>query len=137
MSHALEMKIHFYYPTLQLFCFSFTQPFTYSKFCLYPTLFSSVPPPAMKNDQSLRNGSLSQIILVLNLRHWLFLLALQFTVAICNSPLRAFTSLKPLASTALISAGGNVSQILTIRSKCVDDFLRNFHSRKISSSCKF
>ena len=32
-SHALEMTIHFHYPTLELFCFSFTQPFTHSKFC--------------------------------------------------------------------------------------------------------
>jgi hypothetical protein len=30
----LETTIHFYYPTLELFCFSFTQPFTHSKFCL-------------------------------------------------------------------------------------------------------
>jgi hypothetical protein len=34
VSHALEMTINFYYPTLELFCFSFTQPFTYWKFCL-------------------------------------------------------------------------------------------------------
>jgi hypothetical protein len=33
VSHVLEMTIDFYYPTLELFCFSFTQPFTYSKFC--------------------------------------------------------------------------------------------------------
>jgi hypothetical protein len=39
VSHALE--IGFYYPTLELFCFSFTQPFTHSKlFCLAnPFLF--------------------------------------------------------------------------------------------------
>ena len=34
VSHALEMTIHFYYPTLELFCFSFIQPFTHSKVCL-------------------------------------------------------------------------------------------------------
>ena len=50
VSHALE--INFYYPTLELFCFLFAQPFTYSKFSL-PTLFSSVPPPAINNDRSL------------------------------------------------------------------------------------
>jgi hypothetical protein len=33
-SPILEMTINFYYPTLELFCFSFTQPFTHSKFCL-------------------------------------------------------------------------------------------------------
>jgi hypothetical protein len=34
------MTIHFYYPTLELFGFSFTQPFTHSKFCLpNPFLF--------------------------------------------------------------------------------------------------
>ena len=49
-SHALEMTINLYYPTFELFCFSFTQPFTHSK---YPTLFSSVPPPAINNDRSL------------------------------------------------------------------------------------
>jgi hypothetical protein len=38
VSHVFEMTIHFYYPTLELFCFSLTQPFTYSKFCL-PNLF--------------------------------------------------------------------------------------------------
>jgi hypothetical protein len=44
VSHALEMTINFYYPTLELFCFSFTQPFTYSKFCLpNPFLFGATP----------------------------------------------------------------------------------------------
>jgi hypothetical protein len=38
VSHALEMTINLYYPTLE-FGFSFTQPF------VYPTLFSSVPAP--------------------------------------------------------------------------------------------
>jgi hypothetical protein len=42
VSHAFEMTINFYYPTLELFCFSFTQPFTHSKFCLpNPFLFGS------------------------------------------------------------------------------------------------
>jgi hypothetical protein len=75
VSHALEMAINFYYPTLELFCFSFTQPFTHyerHKFIslgylvlpslnkaftylltqnfVYPTLFSSVPPPAINNE---------------------------------------------------------------------------------------
>ena len=41
---ALEMTINFYYPTLELFCFSFTQPFTYSKFSLpNPFLFGATP----------------------------------------------------------------------------------------------
>jgi hypothetical protein len=46
VSHVFEMTINFYYPTLELFCFSFTQPFTYLKFCL-PNLFSlrCHPPP--------------------------------------------------------------------------------------------
>jgi hypothetical protein len=44
-SHALEMTIHFNYPTLELFCFSFTQPFTHSKFCLpNPFLFGATSP---------------------------------------------------------------------------------------------
>jgi hypothetical protein len=38
VGHALEMKINFCYSTLELFCLSFTQPFTYSKFCL-PNIF--------------------------------------------------------------------------------------------------
>ena len=43
-SYALEMTINFYYPTLELFCFSFTQPFTYSKFSLpNPFLFGATP----------------------------------------------------------------------------------------------
>jgi hypothetical protein len=33
-SHDLEMKINFSFPTLELFCFSFAQPFIHSKFCL-------------------------------------------------------------------------------------------------------
>jgi hypothetical protein len=52
VSHALEMTIHFYYPTLELFCFSFTQPFI-TQNVVYPTLFSSVPRPAINNDRSL------------------------------------------------------------------------------------
>jgi hypothetical protein len=44
VSHAFEMTINFYYPTLELFCFSFTHPFTHSKFCLRnPFLFSATP----------------------------------------------------------------------------------------------
>ena len=57
VSDALEMTIHFYYPTLELFCFSFTQPFTYSKFSLLNP-FSSVPPPAINNERSLREESI-------------------------------------------------------------------------------
>ena len=41
VSHALEMTINFYYATLELFCFSFTQPITQN--FVYPTLFSSIP----------------------------------------------------------------------------------------------
>jgi hypothetical protein len=53
VSHALEMTINFYYPTLELFSFSFTQPFTYSKFRLpNPFLFGATP--AINNDRSLR-----------------------------------------------------------------------------------
>jgi hypothetical protein len=37
VSHVFEMTIKFYYPTLELFCFSFTQPFTHSKFWLVGT----------------------------------------------------------------------------------------------------
>ena len=44
------MTINFYYPTLELFCFSFTQPFTHSQNFVYPTLFFSVP---INNDRSL------------------------------------------------------------------------------------
>jgi hypothetical protein len=52
VSHALEMTINFYYPTLELFSFSFTQNF------VYPTLFSSVPLPAINNDRSLNHSKL-------------------------------------------------------------------------------
>jgi hypothetical protein len=52
VSHALEMTLNFYYPTLELFCLSFTQPFTHSKFCLpNPFLFGATP--AINNDRSL------------------------------------------------------------------------------------
>jgi hypothetical protein len=50
VNNALEMTINFYYPTLELFCFSFTQPFTHSQNFVYPTLFFSVP---INNDRSL------------------------------------------------------------------------------------
>ena len=53
MSHALEIAIHFYYPTLELFCFSFIYPTFYSLKILF-TLFSSVPPSAINNDRALR-----------------------------------------------------------------------------------
>jgi hypothetical protein len=54
VSHALKMTLNFYYhATLQLFRFSFNLSFIYSK-CVYPTLFSSVPPPAINNNRSLR-----------------------------------------------------------------------------------
>jgi hypothetical protein len=44
VSHALEMTIHFYHPTIELFCFSFTQPFTHSNCCLpNPFLFGPTP----------------------------------------------------------------------------------------------
>ena len=46
-SHALGMTINFYYPTLEWFCFSFTQHFVHT------TLFSSVPPLAIRGDQPL------------------------------------------------------------------------------------
>jgi hypothetical protein len=48
VSHALEMTIILYYPTLELFCFSFTQPFTHSKFCLSNPFLSA----AINNDWS-------------------------------------------------------------------------------------
>jgi hypothetical protein len=51
-SHALEMTINFYYSTLELSWFSFTQHFTHSKFCLpNPFLFGATP--AINNDRSL------------------------------------------------------------------------------------
>jgi hypothetical protein len=59
VSYALEMTMHFYYPTLELFCFSFTQPFADSKFCLpNPFLFGAnqpppLPPPAINNERPL------------------------------------------------------------------------------------
>jgi hypothetical protein len=54
VSRALEMTIHFYYPTLELFCFSFTQPFTHSRLCLpNPFLFGTTWPSAIPNDRSL------------------------------------------------------------------------------------
>ena len=43
VNHVLEMII-FFYPTLELFYFSFTQPFTHTKFCLpNPFLFGAIP----------------------------------------------------------------------------------------------
>jgi hypothetical protein len=54
VSHALEKVINFYYSILQLFCFSFTQPFTYSKFSL-PNPFLFWATPAINNDRSLNN----------------------------------------------------------------------------------
>jgi hypothetical protein len=47
VSCAFEMTIFFYYPTPELFCFSFTQPFTHSKFCL-PNLFLFGATPSHK-----------------------------------------------------------------------------------------
>ena len=52
MNYALGMTINFYYPTLKLFCFSFTQPFARSKFCL-PNPFLFGPTPTINNDPSL------------------------------------------------------------------------------------
>jgi hypothetical protein len=57
VSHALEMTIFLYYPTHGLFFFSFTQPFTYSKFCL-PAFLFSLPPPAINNDRSLSSSNI-------------------------------------------------------------------------------
>jgi hypothetical protein len=52
VSHALEMTINFYHQTLELFSFSFTQPFTHSKFCLLnPFLFGATP--AINDDRFL------------------------------------------------------------------------------------
>jgi hypothetical protein len=55
-SHALELTINFHYPTLELFCFVFHLPnHLLTQNFVYPTLFSSVPPPAINiNDRSLR-----------------------------------------------------------------------------------
>ena len=44
--HFCDMTINFYYPTLDLFCYSFTQ-LLLTQNCVYPTLFSSVPPPGV------------------------------------------------------------------------------------------
>ena len=52
LSESCFGTIHFYYPTLELFCFSFTQPFTHSKFCL-PNHFLFGATPAINNDRSL------------------------------------------------------------------------------------
>jgi hypothetical protein len=77
VSHALEMTINFYYPTLELFCFSFTQPFTHSKFCL-PNLFLFGVTPAIK-------WPLPKNVLQKNLKHilapkQLFFITLDFTL---------------------------------------------------------
>ena len=50
------MTIKFYYPTLELFCFSFTQPFTHSKFCLPNVPFSlhCQPQAAINTDPSMQ-----------------------------------------------------------------------------------
>jgi hypothetical protein len=72
-SHALEMTIHFYHPTHELFSFSFTQPFTYSKFCSpNPFLFGATP-PAINNDRSLRQVKKQKVHIAaqrVNYRHW-------------------------------------------------------------------
>jgi hypothetical protein len=75
VSHALEMTIHFYHPTHELFSFSFTQPFTHSKFCSpYPFLFGATP--AINNDRSLRQVKNKKCTLGniaaqwVNYRHW-------------------------------------------------------------------
>jgi hypothetical protein len=57
VSRALEMTLNFYYPTLELFCLSFTHSYDLPNLLLtqnfvYPTLFSSAPPPAINNDRS-------------------------------------------------------------------------------------
>jgi hypothetical protein len=51
VSHALEMT-NYYYPTLELFCFRLPNLLLTQNF-VYPTLFSSVPSPAINNDRSL------------------------------------------------------------------------------------
>jgi hypothetical protein len=53
VSHALEMTINFYYPTLELFCFSLPSVLFIQNF-VYPTHSSSVSPPTpINNDRSL------------------------------------------------------------------------------------
>ena len=87
VSHALEITINFYYPTIELFCLSFTQPlpwfqrffaFFYSsqKLCLpNPFLFCAAttprpptppppPPPPINNDRSLIKPNFCQRIKV-------------------------------------------------------------------------
>jgi hypothetical protein len=58
VSHALEMTISFYYPTLELLFFSFNKAFTHSKFCL-PNRYLFGATRAINNDRSLniiKNG---------------------------------------------------------------------------------
>jgi hypothetical protein len=52
VSHALEMTINFYYPTLE-FCFFHLPNLLLTQNLVYPTLFSSVPPTAINNERSL------------------------------------------------------------------------------------
>jgi hypothetical protein len=74
VSHALEMAINFYHPTHDLFSFSFPQSFTQN--FVHPTPFSSVPPPAINNDCSLRQVKNKKCTLGhiaaqwVNYRHW-------------------------------------------------------------------
>ena len=54
------MTINFYYPC---FVFSFTQPFfLLPQNFVYPTLFSSVPPPALNNDRSLTLDNMQDLL---------------------------------------------------------------------------
>ena len=53
LSHAIEMTTNVYYTNLELFCFSFTQPFTHSKFYLPNPFFFGATPPPINNDRSL------------------------------------------------------------------------------------
>ena len=50
---SLEMTINFYYPTLEFFFFHLPN-LLLTQNLVYPTLFSSVPPPAINNERSLR-----------------------------------------------------------------------------------
>ena len=94
MSRALEMTIIFYYPTLELFCFSFTQPFTHSKFCLF---FSSVPPIAINNERFLKDRLTDELytITTIKLRYSEFNFELSSSQTSSLSPLFESTYLPP------------------------------------------
>jgi hypothetical protein len=56
MSHALEMTINFYcFGNDNKFVFHLPNHLIFTQNFVYPTLFPSVPPPAINNDRSVRD----------------------------------------------------------------------------------